>query len=296
MTSKRGRVNGRKRWQAIPTLAVATLLLHAAGASAGGVVVTIIGGDKARADITLPNPGGGNYTAEFDLEFEPANLQNLTVQCLGITADVLDAGEITNIQSRLPHPGNQTIDPAFPVRVTVEPPVACGLAFQDQYDVTLDTEDLVYAPFSPYRLVKAPIGGPFQYVTGTVTSGSVRARGRAGGFSEFVVIKDNSPQYSIDCESQYTDLAAQLAAATLTPSARRTLEVDLAVSRAAYEAGDFQRAITLLANFDAHCAEFGGSSLPNRWRSARDLIDVEGNLLGGTDSLRFMMGRLSGSP
>ncbi|HEV7489354.1 MAG TPA: DUF6689 family protein [Rhodanobacteraceae bacterium] len=289
-------MNSPKRWQAVPALAVATLLLHAAAVSAGGVVVTIIGGDKARADITLPNPGGGNYTAEFELEFEPVNLQNLTVQCIGITADVLDAGEIANIQSRLPHPGNQIIDPAFPVRVTVEPPVACGLAFQDQYDVTLDTDDLVYAPFSPYRLVKAPIGQAFQYVTGTVTAGSVRSRGRAGGFSEFVIIKDNSPQYSIDCESEYNDLAAQLAAATLSPSARRTLEVDLAVSRAAYEAGDFQRAITLLANFDAHCAQFGGTSVPNRWRSARDLIDVEGNLVGGTDSLRFMMGRLSGSP
>lgn len=289
-------MNGRKRWRAIPTFAVAALLLHTAAASAGSVIVTIIDGDKARADITLPNPGGGNYTAEFELDFEPTNLQNLTVECIGITADVLDAGEIANIQSRLPHPGQQVIDPAFPVRVTVEPPSACGLAFQDQYDVTLDTDDLVYAPFSPYRLVKAPIGQAFQYVTGTVTAGSVRARGRAGGFSEFVIIKDNSPQYTTDCENEYNDLAAQLAAATVSPSVRRTLEVDLAVSRAAYEAGDYAHAIELLANFDAHCAEFGGASLPNRWRSARDLDDVEGDLIGGSDSLRFMMGRLNGSP
>lgn len=289
-------MNSRKRWQAIPIFAVAVLLLHAAAASAGSVVVTIIDGDKAHADITLPNPGGGNYTAEFELEFEPTNLQNLTVPCIGISADVLDASEIADIQSRLPHPGQQIIDPAFPVRVTVEPPSACGLAFQDQYDVTLDTGDLVYAPFSPYRLVKAQIGQAFHYVTGTVTAGSVRARGRAGGFSEFVIVKDNSPQYSTDCENEYNDLAAQLAAATLSPSARRTLEVDLAVSRAAYEAGDFAHAIALLANFDAHCAEFGGASLPNRWRSTRDLDDVEGDLLGGSDSLRFMMGRLNGSP
>jgi len=245
-------VDGRKRGRAIPIFAVAALLLHTAAASAGSVVVTIIDGDKARADITLPNPGGGNYTAEFELEFEPTNLQNLTVECIGITADVLDATEIADIQSRLPHPGQQIIDPAFPVRVTVEPPSACGLAFQDQYDVTLDTEYLGYAPFSPYRLVKAQIGQTFHYVTGTVTAGSVRARGRAGGFSEFVIIKDNSPQYSTDCENQYNELAAQLAAATLSPSARRTLEVDLAVSRAAYEAGDFSHAIELLANFDAH--------------------------------------------
>lgn len=294
---KRGRVNVRRRWRMIPTRAVAALLLlYAAAASAGSVVVTIINGDTAQAEITLPNPGGGNYTAEFEIEFEPTNLQNLTVECIGISADVLTPAEITDIQSRLPHPGTQTIDPAFPVRVTVEPPAACGLAFQDQYDVSLDTGDLTYVPFSPYRLVKAPIGQLFSYVTGTVTSGSVRARGRAGGFSEFVMINDAAPQYSNDCESTYADLAAQLAAATMSPTARRTLETDLATSHAAYEAGDLAHAIALLANFDAHCAEFGGVSLPNRWRSARDLNDVEGNLVGGTNSLRFMMGRLSGSP
>ncbi|HEY6985923.1 MAG TPA: DUF6689 family protein, partial [Rhodanobacteraceae bacterium] len=199
-------------------------------------------------------------------------------------------------ESRLPHPGQQIIDPAFPVRVTVEPPPACGLQFQDQYEVTLETDDLVYAPFSPYRLVKAQIGKPFQYVTGSVTSGSVRARGRAGGFSEFVIIKDQAPQYANDCENEYTNLANQLAMATMSPAARRTLETDLAVSHAAYEVGDYASAIALLDNFNAHCAEFGGESLPNLWRSARDLDDTEGQLVGGTSSLGFMMGRLNGSP
>ena len=83
---------------------------------------------------------------EFELEFEAEGLQNLTVECLGLTADVLDATEIANVNSRLPHPGHQAIDPAFPVRVTVEPPAACGLAFQNHYDVTFETEDLVYTP------------------------------------------------------------------------------------------------------------------------------------------------------
>ncbi len=280
----------------IPTFAVAGLLLLAsATASAGSVVVTIINGNTARADITLSD-ANGTYTAEFELEFETENLQNLTVECIGITADTLDAAEIADIESRLPHPATQIVDAAFPVRVTVEPPPACGLAFQDQYEVTLETDDLVYAPFSPYRLVKAQLGKPFQYVTGSVTSGSVRARGRAGGFSEFVMIKDTAPQYANDCETEYGSLAAQLAAATMSPAARRTLETDLAVSHAAYEVGDYAAAIALLANFDAHCAEFGGEGLPNRWRSARDLDNTEGELVGGTSSLDFMMGRLNGSP
>jgi Family of unknown function (DUF6689) len=296
----RGSVNHRRRSRTLPVLAVSgALLLLPLIAAAGSVVVTIVNGDTAHADISLQDPNGPSvYTAEFELEFETENLQNLTVECIGITADVLDASEISDIESRLPHGagGQQIIDPAFPVRITVEPPPDCGLAFQDQYDVSLDTPDLVYAPFSPYRLMKAPIGQAFRYVTGTVTAGSVRSRGRAGGFSEFVMIKDTAPQYSNDCQNEYDALGTRLASATMSPAARRTLETDLAVSRAAYYANDLAQAIAYLANFDAHAAQFGGDALPNRWRSARDLDDVEGDLVGRTNSLRFMMGRLGGSP
>jgi hypothetical protein len=190
----------------------------------------------------------------------------------------------------------QFVDPAFPVRVTVEPPVSCGLAFEDNYEVSLDTDDLVFVASSKYRLVKAPIGGDFVYVTGAVTAGSVRARGRAGGFSEFVMIRDDAPQYSTDCKDEYDTLEARVAQSPMSPTARRTLEIDIARSRAAYEAGNFQTAIDLLAPFDQHCVEYGGEGLPNRWRSQRDLDNVEGALVGHTDNLRFMMGRLNGSP
>jgi hypothetical protein len=275
----------------------AALLLASESALAGSVVVTIIDGRKARADITLPNPGGGNYTAEFELEFEVEGLENLTPECIGISADVLDASEIANVEARLPHGtnggGTQVVDPAFPVRVTVEPPAACGLAFEDQYEVSLDTADLVYTPPSKYRLMKAPIGGSFQYVTGEVTSGSVRSRGSSGGFSEFVMIRDDAQLYSDDCENEYDTLQARLDAAEMSPSARQALQIDLARSRAAYDARHYADAIALLAAFDGHCVEFGGNGLPNRWRSARDLDNVEGDMVGRTDNLRFMMGRLA---
>jgi hypothetical protein len=272
------------------------LLLQSACAFAGGVVVTIIDGNKAKADITLPNPNGGNFTAEFELEFEAIGLQNLTVECVGITANVLTPAEILDIeQHRLPHLW-QTIDPSFPVRVVVEPPAPCGLAFDDQYDVSIDTNDLVFQAGSVYRLVKAPLGGQFRYVTGAVTAGSVRVRGRTGGFSEFIMIADSQPSYATDCRDEYDSLEARLRNASMSPTARRALETDLAVSRAAYEAGDFAEAIARLASFDAHCVEYGGEALPNRWRSLRDLDNVEGDLVGHTDNLRFMMGRLSGSP
>jgi hypothetical protein len=278
---------------------LAVALLYSAAAAAGGVVLTLIDGRKAKADITLPNPAGGDYTAEFELEFEVDNLQNLTVACIGISADVLDATEIAAIESNLPHPPPaQIIDPNFPVRVTVEPPPGCGLSFDNQYEVTYETTDLVYTPSSGYRLVKAPIGGHFQYVTGSITQGSVRSRGRAGGFSEFVIIKDQrtNPNYEADCVNEYDLLETRLRNSSISLTARHALETDLEVSRAAYEAGNFTEAIAHLANFDAHCASYGGEALPNRWRSTRDLDNIEGDLVGHAENLRFLMGRLSGSP
>ena len=281
----------------LPLLAIAGVsMLGTTAARAGdSVVVTIVDGRKAKAEISLVKPGGGHYTAEFEIEFEAEGLENLTPECIGITADVLDASEIANVEGRLPQSW-QTIDADFPVRVTVEPPVGCGLAFHNDYDVSLDTGDLVYEPFSKYRLVKAPVGGEFRYVTSSVTSGSVRSRGSSGGFSEFVMIKDSTPNYPTDCRDEYDGIATRLATAPMSPTVRRMLETDLAVSRAAYDAGNYADAIARLATFDAHCVESAGAALPNRWRSARDLDNVEGDLAGRIDNLRFMMGRLEGSP
>jgi uncharacterized protein DUF6689 len=295
---ERGRVNDFRRWRLIALLGSASMLIAYASAAVAGdsVVVTIVDGRTAKADITLVNPNGGHYTAEFELEFETQGLQNLTPECVGITADVLDAAEIADVNLRLPHQTHQAIDPAFPVRVTVEPPAACGLTFQNHYDVTFETEDLGYTPAGPYRLMKAQIGGQFHDITSSVTQGSVRSRGRTGAFSEFVIVADSNPTYSLDCEQKYIDLQTRIDASSISPTARQALTIDLAISRAAYEARNYADATARLAIFDQHCVEYAGASLPNVWRSTRDADNVEGDLVGNTNALRFMMGRLSGQP
>jgi hypothetical protein len=295
---ERGRVNELRCWRMIALLCGATMLTaYASTAMAGdSVVVTIVDGRKAKADIELVNPNGGHYSAEFELEFETEGLQNLTVACLGITADVLDASEISQLTPHLPDSTHQYIPSQFPVRVTVEPPAGCGLTFQNHYDVTFETEDLAYTPGGPFRLVKGPIGGDFRYVTGSVTQGSVRTRGRAGGFSQFLIIGDSNPNFLSDCETEYSDLQTRIDTSTMSPTARQALTVDLALSHAAYEARNYPDAIALLAVFDQHCVDYAGAALPNVWRSTRDADNVEGDLVGNTDSMRFMMGRLMGQP
>jgi hypothetical protein len=284
----------RFRFAAVARIAGCITLFHCGWLQAGGsVVVTIIDGYKARADITLPAPLG-NYTAEFDLEFDAPH--NLTVACLGISADVLDAGEIAGIESRLP--ANQVIDPAFPVRVTVEPPSACGLQFYYNVDVELDTPNLVYTPYSQYRLVKAPVGGiaAFHDLTAAVTAGSVRVRGNAGGFSEFVVTRDTLQNYAADAAQRYAELETRLDDPAIGLTAQLTLQTDLAISRAAFEAGNYAQAISHLDDLDHHCAVLGGPALPNTWRSLRDLVNAEGEVVGFTGNIRFALGRLNGTP
>lgn len=271
----------------------AVALLGAGQARAGGVVVEIVDGRKAKAEITLVD-GPNTYNAEFELEFHDP--QNLTVACVGIDADVLDASEIADIESRLPDPLNQSIDPAFPVRVTVEPPIACGLQFEDDVDVEFDTPDLVYAPFSPYRLMKAPVGGAFHDITGSITAGSVRSRGSGGSFSEFVMVEDTLQDHDADAAQAYDAIEARIDDPAISLTAQLTLQTDVALSRAAYDAGNHAQAIALLDALDLHCGTLGGPALPNIWRSARDLVNAEGEIVTLSGNIKFALGRLDGSP
>ena len=158
---------------------------------ARATVVTTIDGNRATSEIVVENASQQQFTATLVLEFD--DVDNLTVACLGITADALEAGDIAAIQARFPNPASQSIDPLFPVRVVVEPPVPCGLNFRNDVQVELHTEALTFVSGSPYRLFKAPLGGPFADLTAEVLPGSVRTRSRTGAISEFVIALDCSP-------------------------------------------------------------------------------------------------------
>ena len=249
------------------------LIPDASAATAGdSVVVTIVDGRTAKADITLSTRTAATTRPSSSSSSKPDSLQNLTAECLGITADVLDAGEITNIKSRLPHAAHQDVDAGFPVRVTVEPPASVRPHVPEpvRRDVR-DRRSRLHAGRSVSPGQGAARRTVFQYVTGTVTSGSVRSRGRTGGFSEFVIIRPtrrrstpptaraNTPLLAARRRGDEPDRAARRSRSTSRSAAPRTRPRN---------SGD---AITLLANFDQHCVEYAGASLPNVWRSARDL-------------------------
>lgn len=261
------------------------------GAARGQVVLTIVG-DSADAVITLPGPGSTIYQAEFEIDFEFP--QNLTEACLGLSADVLDAGEIADVTARFPDPAGYAIDAAFPVRVRVDPPAACGLEFRNDLKLKYRAENLVYVADSPYRLLKAPGGGAFTDITAQVSAGSVRTRGSGGSFSEFVIARDLVIDPAADAVAQYAALAARLDDPAISTTVQRVLELDVAASRAAYEAGDFGAAGAYLEQFDGRCRGFDEDAVPDRWRAARDLVDARGELLAIAAALRFSLLQLEG--
>lgn len=265
-------------------------MLTASTASAD--VVVTIDGNLVDAHVTLPVVGVTIFSADVHLEFD--NPRNLTAECLGIDAELLDLADILDIVARLPDPGGLQVAAGFPVRITIEPPAGCGLAFDNEVKVDIDTPNLLFIPLSAYRLMKAPIGGQFYDMTSQVLAGSVRARGSSGGFSEFVLVLDLLQDPSADFLTAYNALDAKIQTRPLSATAQNTLAADLALVKAAFDAGNYAAAIVHLSTFETHLRAQGGTGVANEWRSARDLVNDLGDMVSLMGSLRFNLGRLNG--
>lgn len=270
-----------------------SLLLVSSASALAQIVYTIdLPNNKAEADITLPNPGGGSFHATLELQFH--EVINLNPTCLGISAIVLEGAALAAVEARLPLSANSFgIDPAFPMAITVEPPVNCGLEFSDDVHIEIHTENLLYTPQSPYRLMKAPIGSPFREITNAVLPGSTRARGSGGRFSELVIAKSLISDPPLEALLGFEDLRARIQQPDLSLVARKVLNVHYRLAKAAFDNADYPGAIARIAALEIDAEGFAGTAIPNRWRSQRDLINAEGEILGLTSSLRHRIQRVA---
>jgi hypothetical protein len=227
--------------------------------------------------------------AELVLDFDAA--QNLCADSLGVSATVVNPLDPAFV-ARLPE--GTLLPLALPVVIRVEPPTTslCGaLSFTDTVRAEIHTHLLPYTADSPLRLYKAPLGGRFYDITDAVAPGSVRTGGRTGGFSEFIIVVDLADPRDA-AEVKYEFLAARLANPAIAPVVRTALEADLATSRAAFDANDAAGAIAAMNAFSARVTAASPTEIPDRWRAARDLDNIAGDLLGEAAALRFLLGRL----
>jgi hypothetical protein len=291
-------------------LLAAILIASTAGlwvSPASAQVVVEIDGNIAHATIALDDGTGTTYEAEATIEFDTP--LNLAVETLALGAELVDPLDPA-ITARLP--AGLAIDPAFPVLVTIEPPVvswlfrsgfdggpspAGSLSFRNAYRLEVHTHHLEYTPGSPYRLLKAPLGGMFADVTEDVLPGSTRARGRGGAFSQFVVATD-SRLALLTAVDKLLALDARLLAAVLGDPLRLDLVGLLAQVHAAVLIPIIgcTNALIPLDGFLDEIAAHAGLDIANLWRAERDVANDAGELESLARTLRFSLLGCSGSP
>jgi hypothetical protein len=302
---------------------VAGVLLMALAAAASAQVVVTVNGDTANATISLTDNNGTTYDADVTIVFEDP--QGLTPPALNLTAELVDPADINprllsdGINSNcylLILPICPTIDPAFPVMITVEPidfpwifrsdfetsaavfPGPENLSFVNTYQLDVHTHDLTYANRSPYRVFKAPVGGNFHDVTNDVMPGSVRVRGRGGAFSQFVVANDPRSSFLLGAQLVSTEkileLHERILLAIISDGLRLQL-LDLLAEVDTLLLVDLTGALAALDSLIDLIELDAGTEIPNVWSADHAAPNDAGELLELAHTLRFSMLRQQGA-
>lgn len=220
--------------------------------------------------------------AEVILTFEDAS--GLTPASLGIGAELVSLADPA-LLARLP--GTSTrLQPDLPLLVTIEPPAGGGLSFLRSGRFELHTHALPYSTGSSLRVLKAPLGGNFRDTTEEIAKGSVRARSRYGGFSQFLVVLDVRPTSAVVSE-KIEWLRARVA--TLPTGERPAFNARLDLVQAAVASGDLEAAIVAAEDIADRARARAGSHLAQEWRATRDADNQAGDLIAGASTLKFSL-------
>lgn len=240
---------------------------------AGNVATALIG------DATNP-------LAELTLTFDDAS--NLSPDSLGISAKLVDITDPA-LLSRLPDLRLTRLDSSLPLLITIEPPAIGGLSFRRTGRFELHTHALSYAIGSDYRVLKAPVGGNFRDTTEEVAPGSVRARSRYGGFSQFLVVADLRDTAVVVADKI---AALRTRVATLPGSEQPPFSAQLDAIDAAVADEDYNNALAGVDLISERALARAGNGLADEWRATRDADNQAGDLLAGAATLKYSIAYL----
>lgn len=273
------------------------VLLRRALATAAGCVLLIA--QTAQAQSVLPSSLTiSDNTIQAKLELAPEIAVDLTVEfenAVGLNANSVDiSAQLLNptsasILSRLPSslisaPG------AFPVMVSIEPKTDKGFAFEGVAAVELYTKALHYTVGSPLRLFRSHDNEAFEDITMLTASGSFRARGNTGSFSDFIIMLDTRTQTDV-ISTKYALLD------TLVNNARNSISGGLLVSidgaltslYSSLNTADYAAALTTVDSLIAMVEGADGAQVDDVWRSSDDIVNVKGELLTRLYTLRYSL-------
>lgn len=271
---------------AFKTLAFSVaLILISLGSSVGlaDPVEVTVQGNKVEAVINLT----GNVSADLTLTFE--NSVGLTPDNIGITAELINITDLS-ILNRLPSLLDINLLAAFPMLITIEPPSNKGFAFSGLATVDIHTHNLEYLPGTPLRFFKAPLNGQFEDITATMGSGSYRARGTTGKFSQFLIVADLRPVLTVvntkynRLSNSLTGFSTQINPVLYTQLSSKLTEVQQLISQQNYIL-----ASNKVDEFSRIIQQADADDIPTVWRSSRDIDNVAGELIAYANTLRFSL-------
>ena len=262
-----------------------TLLLSLCAPIASAQVQLVqvdVSGTTATATIGSPL----HPLAEVILEFD--NPVGLSAASLGLSARLVNIADPA-LLARLPDVQLNPLSGSFPLMVTIEPPAAGGLAFRT-VRVEVHTHALEYSIGSSYRLFKAPLNGAFTDITDEIASGSIRARGTTGGFSQFLVLTDLRETDGV-VATKLTDLRARIDALPLAEQPAFDALADAA--QAAVGQGDYATAIANVRGTAQRARERAAAgALSSQWRATRDAVNQAGDVVAAARTLEFSIAYL----
>lgn len=242
-----------------------------------------IEGNTAVARVGAP----GSPIAEVILDFE--DVSGLTASSLGLTASLVNALDPT-LLGRLPPNGMVQIPAAQPLLITIEPPATGGLSFRGTGRFELHTHALPYVLGSSLRVFKAPLNGVFRDTTEEIAQGSVRARSRYDGFSQFIIAADVRPTETVVLE-KVAHLRARVDG--LPFSERAGFGTLLDALEAAIADHQLSVAVSLSDDIAARArSRAAANAIGNQWRATRDFTNHAGGLIAGASTLKFSLAYL----
>ena len=259
---------------------VLTLALCSLPGNAETLVPTI-SGNELTARIELP----GGLTADLTVTFE--NVVGLSPGSLVLSALPISPGDLS-LLSRLG--AGVSIPAGFPVVVRIDPSASSALSFEGVYKLSIYTHNLTLGANSPLRLYRAPNGGAFGDMTGSLQAGSVRAGGSGPGFSEFLIAVDTRMVDSV-IAGKFDAVQNHLSAnwSSILPAVAADLQQRLNQARASYASGAIAAAIDGVSGFADEVKKQSGAAIPNVWRANGGPVNVAGLLRSAADTLKFSL-------
>ncbi|MGQ4277429.1 DUF6689 family protein [Pseudidiomarina sp. E22-M8] len=225
----------------------------------------------------------------FDLKIKFDNAVGLSAENISVDAQLLNVNDPA-LTSRLPDSLLTALPTAFPVQLSITPDPSKGFSFSGAYEIEIYTKSLHYTEGSPLRLFHSHANATFEDMTTMTGAGSMRVRGNGGQFSDFVILADLRSKSDV-INTKFTRMQSFVtaqqtnlgyAAVTALDNALSAINSALAAQQTGQALAATQQLINLLESDD-------GTLFPNVWRSAGDLVNVQGRLLGMATTLRYSL-------